>query len=80
MKSYIVMSEWLGGAAPLGVFTSLELAQKEAKKWCENHSDEWEEHVLAGGGEPSRCINITECGEWWISIRKFEVNRLEIEE
>ena len=42
------MSEWLGGAAPLGVFTSLELAHKEVKKWCANHEDEWEEHGLAG--------------------------------
>jgi len=75
MKSYIVMSGWSGGDTPVGVFTSLELAQKEAKKWCENHSDEWEEYY-----EPSRWINTTQCGEWWISIRKCEVNRLEIEE
>ena len=31
MKLYIVMSKWLGGGNNLGVFTSLELAQKEAK-------------------------------------------------
>ena len=49
-------------------------AQKEAKKWCENHSDEWEEH------EPTCWINITQYREWGISIRKFEVNRLESEE
>ena len=78
MKSYIVVSKWLAGAAPLGVFTSLELAHKEVRKWCENHEDEWEEHGWAG--EYSHYVNITQCGEWWLSIKEIEVDQLENEE
>ena len=78
MKSYIVMSEWLGGAVPVGVFTSLELARKEVKKWCENHRDEWEMPTMVD--EYSHYINTTQCGEWWISIKEFKVDQMENEE
>ena len=78
MKSYIVMSKWLGGAAPVGVFTSLELAHKEVKKWCENHRDEWE--MSTPVNEYSHYTNTTQCDEWWMSIKEFEVDQLETEE
>ena len=78
MKLYIVMSKWLGGGNNLGVFTSLELAQKEAKKWCENHNDEWE--VPEAVGKHSHYVNNTACGEWWLSIKEFEADQLENEE
>jgi len=76
MKLYIVMSEWLGGGESLGVFTSLELAQKGVKKWCVNHNDEWEmpEAVF---DKHSHYVNNTECGEWWLSIKEFEANELD---
>jgi hypothetical protein len=42
MKLYLVMRGGLYTPVVLGIFTSLEMANKAVQEWCENDNKEWE--------------------------------------